>query len=281
MSNSAYWAIIPASVRYDKSIDANCKMLFLEISALTNETGYCWASNQFFADFFEVDIRTIQRWMVQLSKAKHIFIEQKKEGMKTERKIWLYERDKKMFTKRQKCHEGMTNLSPTHDKFVTQISISNKDKEYIHSADAPSVSVSSSKAKEEKIKVAEKVELTEAEASHLLIKLEGNVEARAEWYEKLSLYKQSTGKKYANDYATILNWMKKEEKKNLSNPLPLNLDKELALKIGAKYANHPYIRFGGNYIEFIFGQKVDHIKMGENGFRERVENNLRKMNLKL
>tara|TARA_B110000483_G_scaffold57008_1_gene71320 strand:+ start:11692 stop:12402 length:711 start_codon:yes stop_codon:yes gene_type:complete len=70
--NRSYYAIIPADVRYDDKVTANAKLLFGEITALTNEKGYCWASNNYFAELYKVEKGTISRWISQLEKNNHI-----------------------------------------------------------------------------------------------------------------------------------------------------------------------------------------------------------------
>ena len=44
-NSPSYYSIIPADVRYDNRLNANEKLLFSEISALTNVCGYCYAKN--------------------------------------------------------------------------------------------------------------------------------------------------------------------------------------------------------------------------------------------
>ena len=64
--NVAYYAIIPANVRYDPDLPPNAKLLYGEITALCNEKGFCWASNRYFAELYGVSIRSVQNWITAL-----------------------------------------------------------------------------------------------------------------------------------------------------------------------------------------------------------------------
>lgn len=70
----SYYAVIPASVRYNNKIVDGAKLLYGEITALCNGKGYCWASNEYFSNLYNKDIRTIQRWFISLSKEEVIYI---------------------------------------------------------------------------------------------------------------------------------------------------------------------------------------------------------------
>ncbi len=58
-----YYAIIPACVRYDNRLKPNEKLLYGEITALSNKTGMCFATNSYFAKLYEVEPETISRWI--------------------------------------------------------------------------------------------------------------------------------------------------------------------------------------------------------------------------
>ena len=65
----AYYGIIPAPVRYDKRVTPNAKILYSEITALCNEKGFCLASNNYFAELYEVTPQAISKWINILSSA--------------------------------------------------------------------------------------------------------------------------------------------------------------------------------------------------------------------
>lgn len=90
----SYYAIIPANVRYDKDLTANAKLLYGEITALCQQMGYCWATNAYFADLYNVSNETVSRWISSLEKKgyirKEIIYKQGTKEVK-ERKIYIPE----------------------------------------------------------------------------------------------------------------------------------------------------------------------------------------------
>ena len=69
-----YYAIIPADVRYS-NLKPNAKLLYGEITALSGKLGYCYASNNYFADLYGVSKNTVSRWISDLNKLGFINIE--------------------------------------------------------------------------------------------------------------------------------------------------------------------------------------------------------------
>ena len=93
--NPSYYSILTADVRYCKELSAQEKLLYSEITALTNKKGYCWATNNYFAELYGSSKETISRQISNL--AKHGFIHLNiiyVEGTKQikERRIYLSEK---------------------------------------------------------------------------------------------------------------------------------------------------------------------------------------------
>jgi len=88
-TNSNYYAIIPAEIRYDDQLSANEKLMYGEITALANNTGECWASNAYFAGLYDRDVRTITRWISNLERLGFIDskLQYKKDSKQVEKRI--------------------------------------------------------------------------------------------------------------------------------------------------------------------------------------------------
>lgn len=71
----AYWAVIPADVRYDEQIPPNAKLLYGEISALCNQAGYCWATNDYFAQLFGWSSKSVTRLVSALREQGYIDVD--------------------------------------------------------------------------------------------------------------------------------------------------------------------------------------------------------------
>lgn len=71
----SYYSILTANVRYDKRLKANEKLLFSEITALSNKYGYCTATNSYFSKLYEVSKTSISTWINNLKRCGYLEIE--------------------------------------------------------------------------------------------------------------------------------------------------------------------------------------------------------------
>ena len=82
-----YYAVIPASVRYNEKLNSSQKLFYGEITALTFKTGECWASNNYFARIYKVSPSLISNWLRALEREKLIIVDYKKNGKEIIRRI--------------------------------------------------------------------------------------------------------------------------------------------------------------------------------------------------
>ena len=111
-----YYAIIPATVRYDKELSPNAKLLYGEITALANARGYCWATNKYFMELYSLSERTIQNLIKQLTDKKYISIILEKNS---NRKIYLNDNPAEI------CGEGVQKIAGDPEKNCTHNNTNN------------------------------------------------------------------------------------------------------------------------------------------------------------
>jgi len=72
MTSPSYFTVIPANVRYDRNLTFFEIVLYGEIVALTNAIGYCFATNDYFMQLFNVSESTIKRSIKKLGILGHL-----------------------------------------------------------------------------------------------------------------------------------------------------------------------------------------------------------------
>ncbi len=114
-----YYAIIPADVRYDDRLPPNAKLLYGEIAALIGKDGYCYATNQYFAEIYSCTLKSISRLISALEEMNYIVteIERDQFGKVKRRKIYLrvsvpeiHPVDKIVPSTGQDCPNGMDKI---------------------------------------------------------------------------------------------------------------------------------------------------------------------------
>lgn len=106
MNKPSFYSILPAKVRYDKELKDKAKLIYSEITSLSNSDGECYALNEYFCNLYDISEATITRIIRQLKKKKFIEIE------------YIYKEGSKEIIKRvikipQTFHdEGVSKMTP-------------------------------------------------------------------------------------------------------------------------------------------------------------------------
>ena len=102
MENPNYYAIIPAKVRYDNELKGNEKLLYGEITALSNKEGYCTATNTYFSKLYRKHKDTIQEWISKLKRKGYIETQLIKNNLGRVEERRIYPVGENAYTGRQK-----------------------------------------------------------------------------------------------------------------------------------------------------------------------------------
>ena len=211
----SYYAIIPAEVRYDEELPPNAKLLYGEITSLCNEKGYCWATNQYFADLYKVSKITVSRWISTLYKKGYIAVETLyKEGTKEiiGRHLYIVNTsiNKNVSRYIQNDLEGINEI------VNTSINKNVKDNNKVINTKI------NNKLEVSKHKYGEysHVLLTDKEHTHLLDLYGDSLD---EHIKILDEYIETSGKKYKNHSLVIQKWVHDEwAKRNKNKPVKLD-----------------------------------------------------------
>ena len=86
-----YTALLPPAVRYDQELRPAAKLLYAEISAMSDVTGFCWASNRYLGALLGIAKRTVTDLLSQLEERGYIMIEtlRNEKNEVTERRLFL------------------------------------------------------------------------------------------------------------------------------------------------------------------------------------------------
>ena len=213
----AYYAIIPAEVRYDEELPPNAKLLYGEITSLCNEKGYCWATNQYFADLYHVKVWSISNWIKLLSQKNYIHLEIiYKEGSNQiiQRRLYINPILKNHNTYCEKSQEGILKNHNTPN--VKNHKDNNKD---INNTFNNKKDVYTRK---NKFGEYHHVLLTEDEYERLK-DLYGGYKQVEEHIKILDEYIETSGKNYKNHSLVLQKWVHDEwTKRNKNNPVKLD-----------------------------------------------------------
>jgi hypothetical protein len=265
MTIPSYFAVIPADVRYCKNLEPNAKLLFGEITCLTQKEGFCWASNHYFAELYDVCERTVTNWLQSLEENGFIEVHTQKVGMRWDRKIFII---KEMFTKGKKLPDRQENNFPIEGKKT-----STEEKQDSNNIKQQHDAAASLKIYEcldsVNIPQRDKIEITERN-------LEANVKKAIAW----ATHPET---KINKTLAQAIKWAclnEPEAPKNKGAEVEQN--KAYAKQQEAQYQNGIRVECLNKHVEIVCTQSrktPDCIEYTEKGFKEQLDNALRKSNI--
>ena len=72
IGEGAYFAVLPAHVRYDENLKPAEILMFAEITSLLNGSGFCEINKSYFAELYQCSIQTVTKYLKALESAGYI-----------------------------------------------------------------------------------------------------------------------------------------------------------------------------------------------------------------
>jgi DNA-binding MarR family transcriptional regulator len=95
----SYYVTIPMILVKDKNISPNSKILFGIVANLSNERGYCWASNKYIGEILDIHEISVSRMLKELIDCGYIIRFEEVVDDRLERRLKLSENAKEALTK--------------------------------------------------------------------------------------------------------------------------------------------------------------------------------------
>ena len=137
MNKPNYYAIIPADVRYS-NLKPNAKLLYGEITALSGKLGYCYATNNYFAELYGVSKNTISGWISDLKNLEFItvIVERNDKKQIIKRCIGITKKIDTPILKKMKDNNtsinNTSNINITKEKFILEVMTFNYPKDMLN-----------------------------------------------------------------------------------------------------------------------------------------------------
>ena len=90
LDKPSFYAILPADVRYAEDLTSLQKILYAEITALTNKEWYCYAGNSYFAELYKKDPTRVSKTISDMQKKWYLQVSREKESWFV-RRIYVWE----------------------------------------------------------------------------------------------------------------------------------------------------------------------------------------------
>lgn len=188
LNRIGYYAVIPATVLFNKELKPNEKLLYALITSLSNKGGFCYASNKYLGEKLGVDHKTVSRWLGDLRRYNYLIID-------------IIRNEQQEIIQRKIYPNDIPYLSKNHSPYTLKNHYPSDEKSEDNNINYNNINTHTVR----KEKFLENVYLYDYEYK-MLIDEYGEIKTN-KCIEELSLYKKSKGVEYKSDYATIKRWV--------------------------------------------------------------------------